>query len=341
MKIHKSNEYIKYLNSKIYKENGLEGSIFYSKSYGKFKVNKYVYSSTKHRFYEITFIETGYTYAVRKNRILDGTVMDPTHDESIIVGNVYETKHNGSFKVIEFLGRENSTKMYKVEFIETGTIRVVTKNQIVTKNIKDYNLIKPDPLIGKTFSNAYGDYIVESDFNRNSQNAKLYKVRFINTGYVVYSTKAHILDGAICDPMIPNVYSIGYLGDKYVELRKRDKELYTALYDRWHCVIRRCYDTNDRAYQTYGKLGVSVHPRWHNFSNFYEDIVKMDRFNREDFINGILVIDKDKLQLDIPYEQRVYSKDTVSLLTQQENNLYRDKKYSRTIFRCPSKESVN
>lgn len=81
---------------------------------------------------------------------------------------------------------------------------------------------------------------------------------------------------------------------------------------------------NEMIYKRYGKIGVSVSNEWLNFSNFYNDIISMNNFNREKFLNDYIAIDKDKKQIDVPMKNRIYSKETVSLLDRKENNIYRD-----------------
>lgn len=44
------------------------------------------------------------------------------------------------------------------------------------------------------------------------------------------------------------------------------------LYDTWAGMLRRCGDPRHRAYRWYGARGISVCPRWMDFTAFAEDI---------------------------------------------------------------------
>lgn len=45
-----------------------------------------------------------------------------------------------------------------------------------------------------------------------------------------------------------------------------------ASYNTWRAMMRRCYKTQDKDYQRYGGSGVSVCERWHDYTNFRDDM---------------------------------------------------------------------
>jgi len=51
-----------------------------------------------------------------------------------------------------------------------------------------------------------------------------------------------------------------------------DGQSETALYAIWRAIIRRCRDSNDRAYQWYGARGIKVCDRWLDFAVFRADV---------------------------------------------------------------------
>ena len=40
----------------------------------------------------------------------------------------------------------------------------------------------------------------------------------------------------------------------------------------WKSMLSRCYDPKNNRYKYYGGRGIKVHPRWHKFANFVEDM---------------------------------------------------------------------
>lgn len=58
------------------------------------------------------------------------------------------------------------------------------------------------------------------------------------------------------------------------------------LYNIWNMMMQRCYNVNNNAYKHYGARGIKVCDRWHNVSNFiddmfpgYQDGLTIDRIN--------------------------------------------------------------
>lgn len=156
------------------------------------------------------------------------------------------------------------------------------------------------------------------EYLKNNHNI-LYTIKFNDTGYVTNAWLSSIRKGDIIDPLYPRVRGIGYLGLDYNECRKNDHDLYNTLKSRWLSIIRRCYSEDSDVYDFYGGIGVRVDDRWHNFSNFFKDAQKLPGYNRTEVIASRLHIDKDKLQMNIPRSERLYSKDTCCWLTPKEN----------------------
>lgn len=46
----------------------------------------------------------------------------------------------------------------------------------------------------------------------------------------------------------------------------------TELYGTWKNMHQRCYNPNNPKYERYGARGITVHPRWHDFGLFREDV---------------------------------------------------------------------
>ena len=65
----------------------------------------------------------------------------------------------------------------------------------------------------------------------------------------------------------------------------KDGRTKTRIYSIWQSMMTRCYNKNRRSYKDYGKKGVIVCERWHDFFNFkedtkqgYEDHLTLDRY---------------------------------------------------------------
>lgn len=63
----------------------------------------------------------------------------------------------------------------------------------------------------------------------------------------------------------------------------------TRLYQCYHAMVKRCFDTNDKSYKRYGAKGITVCPEWlgeHGFERFaewalshgYTDFLTLDRY---------------------------------------------------------------
>ena len=141
-------------------------------------------------------------------------------------------------------------------------------------------------------------------------------VRFLDTGYVRSSTINKLKAGVIKDKYRPIVYGVGYYGENKIPNSRSKRMLYT----RWKNMISRCYNSDNKYYRLYGGVGVRVSERWHNFSNFIEDVTKIDGWDMDKFLSNKITLDKDKLQKDKDPSEKVYSKDTCCWLTVKEQN---------------------
>lgn len=165
-------------------------------------------------------------------------------------------------------------------------------------------------------SKFYGDYKIIKDLGI-IDNRRFVKVKFLTTGYEKDVRYDNAINGiGIRDPYYPKLYNIGYSGNVQ-DIRNKHKRAY----DRWHKIISRCYNPNDKDYKRYGAIGVTVDQRWHSFENFLNDLPNLPVYGTPDPTFELLdyQIDKDYLQKDIPKEQRIYSKDTCILMTPRDN----------------------
>jgi len=66
----------------------------------------------------------------------------------------------------------------------------------------------------------------------------------------------------------------------------------TWLYRRWRGMHDRCYLPGTQRYERYGGRGIKVHPRWHEFSSFLQDLPPCPGRN----------FDLDRIDTDRDYE---------------------------------------
>lgn len=165
------------------------------------------------------------------------------------------------------------------------------------------------------FHSEYGNYKIIKDLGIIN-NRRFVQIKFLATGYEKSIRYEKAIDSkAIRDPYYPITYNIGYCGNVY-NVRK-----YKRAYDRWHGILSRCYNINDKDYKTYGAIGITVDPRWHSFENFLKDLPTLPIIGIPNPSFDLLdyQIDKDYMQMNIPKEQRVYSKDTCVLINARDN----------------------
>lgn len=116
----------------------------------------------------------------------------------------------------------------------------------------------------------------------------------------------------IYDPYAPSVYGVGYMGNSTSKGNKLE-------HSRWVKMLSRCYNKNAVDYNRYGGIGVRVDPRWFSFENYLNDIKLLPNYDKKCNDTYNYQLDKDYLQMNIPKEQRVYSKDTCVLISPRDN----------------------
>lgn len=157
-------------------------------------------------------------------------------------------------------------------------------------------------------SKNYGDFIIIGSRYREEKNTIL--VQFVDTGNIVETNSGSIKSGYIKDKLRPSVYNVGYVGIGSYKAEE-NKELYC----RWNSMLSRCYNKEtQKKNPTY--IGCSVDESWHNFQNYAKDIKELMKEKGIESLEGYS-IDKD---IKIP-NNKVYSKDTVSIVTSRENNI--------------------
>ena len=80
-------------------------------------------------------------------------------------------------------------------------------------------------------------------------------------------------------------------------------------------MLSRCYNSKNKAYKHYGAIGIKVCDRWHNFSNYVDDVILLEGYNEEMAKSGKLQLDKDIINRNA----KIYSSDTCKWVDISEN----------------------
>lgn len=195
------------------------------------------------------------------------------------------------------------------------TPRTLINNVRVNENVKYDNLIvdTTDENVGKEFYNKHGQLIVIIGLYDKHSKDKRYLVKFVQSGTKRLVWMRALRAGVCPDIYFPSIYGVGYKGN----IEKGKYKYVTRARHLWNNMLRRCYDTSCDKYKYYGARGVKVSYRWHNFTNFVEDLHKLHGFVR--WVEGAdLQLDKDYYGADI------YDVSTCVFLSPKQNSRIRN-----------------
>lgn len=208
--------------------------------------------------------------------------------------------------------------------------------------------MRSEDIIGKTFmSNNYGEVEVIAKCKYWPENVVKIKpgidnerflVKFKDTGCIIDASYGAIRHGRVRDFMKPQVAGVGFVGS---DITISDEFIFD-FYKPWNDMLNRCYRVEDNDYKYYGALGVRVDPRWFNFTNFMFDAMFLPNFEKRMAFPQIYQLDKDYLQINLPKEQRIYSRDTCMWLSKYDNTIImnRDKEISSGYFGVMYKDNA-
>lgn len=129
-------------------------------------------------------------------------------------------------------------------------------------------------------SNNFGTFqVISNSGERTPAGAAIYKVGFLDTGYITTVTKDQALRGSVRDPYAPTFLGVAFTGDvRTVQPNGKDKPSYI----RWRHMINRCYNEKDKEFKNYGARGIKVCQRWLCFKRYEADIRTLPGFSNED-----------------------------------------------------------
>ena len=149
---------------------------------------------------------------------------------------------------------------------------------------------------------------------------QLYEVTLKN-GELAYASDAGLMknDYSIFDKIIAG---IGYRGNINYSMFKIE-------YTMWKDMIYRCHSVNNRLYPFYGGAGITIVPRWYCFELFVYDIVNLP--NYDNIYSGLYVIDISSKQKNIPWGQRVYDPNRVSIKKYYSSDVYENTERAKEL----------
>lgn len=157
-------------------------------------------------------------------------------------------------------------------------------------------------------SNHSGDFI----FIVNIDNINC-MIKFLTTGYMTRVEISKAYKGQVRDPYYPSIYGVACVGITNIPPKHKARIL-------WMGMVSRCYNEKDTHYQYYGGAGIKVSDKWKCFEYFYEDLPRIPGYDLwEEYGSQMYHLDKDKLQMNVPKEQRVYSLETCCFISYLEN----------------------
>lgn len=148
-----------------------------------------------------------------------------------------------------------------------------------------------------------------------------WKVKFLETDYETIADGKEVKNGNVRDWKAPYVCGMGVVG---TEIEKPQSHY---LYDRWRDMLRRCYDTKNKMYPTYGAIGCFVVNEWHYFPNFVRDLEQKENIDKiKNKGDEVWQLDKDYICNEKGIEIHYYSNETTCIITQKENTRERNER---------------
>lgn len=194
-----------------------------------------------------------------------------------------------------------------IMFKYTGYIRNVYLHLALKGNVSD-PLLK---YFDKEYYSGKGEPVKLLKYSHRVNGSIFVKIRYLIYEYEDIVNLYCLLNSNIKNPYYPSFHNIGCVG-------KPEKYL-TKHIDCWHGMLSRCYNKNDRRYNGYGGIGVSVCDRWLCFEYFLQDIKLLPNYDKWLNTYNEYQLDKDVLQSNIPKNKRIYSPQTCMFISKIDN----------------------
>lgn len=185
---------------------------------------------------------------------------------NIKIGDVFKTNSYGEITILE----KKEKGYFLVRFNDTGYTVTANRGNIIAGKVRDTTKLHHCTVTEwvdvnlETVSNSGAPFVILQRMSRKA------KIVFTETKHFCVVEYQNALQGKVKDPYAKSVYGVGYLGEKRnVTYIKQAKQL-------WNNMMKRCYSTVDER----GYSGeVDVDARWLCFSNFVDDLPKLENFD--------------------------------------------------------------
>ena len=221
-----------------------------------------------------------------------GTNVKFLHDHNVHIWDEWQREDGSLGKIYGRQWRHWDTISIKEPMVFETPFDTVIQTPF-SKNIQPDYSSNESGLIGKVFNSDTGMYTVikEEKIPRKDNDQFHYKrftVKFHNTGYEKSNnTSISVKKGLIKDRYAPTVCGVGCIGDV---LNDPD---YKLVYQTWCKIIDRCYNQQNDHFNNYGGKGVFVDNRWLIFSNFFQDVKKIEGWLLKKTFPNEYTLDKD------------------------------------------------
>lgn len=224
----------------------------------------------------------------------------------------YNSKVDGEYKIIKEIESNGKHRIVLIQFADTGNIQEATLENAIRNSMTDR--LKHTPDFNKIYqSNTSGPFKF-IEILKEVKNGKIScKIQFIETGTIIEAYVCVALRGSIRDPYRKSVCGFGITGNNSTRTREANT---------WKSMIHRCYNQNGRSYSSYGGKGVTVCERWRYLDNFLIDIKSLPGYDLWYNNPGEYALDKDKLQMNIPENKKIYSPETCCFISIVDNAKY-------------------
>jgi hypothetical protein len=119
--------------------------------------------------------------------------------------------------------------------------------------------------------------------------------------------------------------------------KSENSKVRRKLYMIWYHIKERCYNEDHERYNLYGGKGVKLCDEWLDLNSFYEDVIKVDGYDREKLLNGLIHLDKDSKISG----NKIYNINNCSFISKEMNNKFKPNQMNMFVAVSPQGKRFN
>ena len=230
-----------------------------------------------------------------------------------IINKQFVSKKYGPY-IINDIFKDKNNYMAQITFIKSNAKTITRLSKAISGNIRDPNYgLNLNKIY---YSDNYGAYKIINIIKGTINQSPKATIKFLNSNNIYTVLIHHALQGTVNDKL-----SSVHIPLDTLLLSNEDKELklLRIAHDIWYSMNKRCYNKLADNYKSYGELGISICSSWLIFNNFFKDITELFQYDKWSRFPTIYQLDKDYLQINIPKNKRIYSKNTCIFLYFKDN----------------------